>query len=163
MGSKSKKLAVKLDKHTWLQMKKPTEAKTTFTKLRVKKNSRQKSAEPLTKTQKALQAGQAEIRREHQARIQVEKALTEAREALAATRLEAEHERQAQIRRVSFVVRLTLNEQGQFGRTEIEHVSSNRKQNFLSLDGERLVAFMKACIDPAMIPEDGIPPASSKE
>lgn len=127
-------------------MKKSTEAKTTLAKLRVKKNTRQTSNEPLTRIQKALRAAKAEIRREHQARIQAEKALTEARDELAAAPLVAELEPQAQIKRISFVVRLTLDEHGQFGRTEIEHVSSSRKQNFLSLKGEYLVAFMKSCI-----------------
>jgi hypothetical protein len=45
-------------------------------------------------------------------------------------------------------VRLTLDEQGQLGRGEIEHVSSSKKQSFLNLDGEQLVAFMKGCTHP---------------
>jgi hypothetical protein len=129
-------------------MKKSTEAKTALAKLKVKEKARQRSDEPLAKFQEALRAAQAEVKRERQARIQAEKALAEVREELAAARREAEPEPQAQIRRVSFIVRLMLDEYGQFERTEIEHVSSSRKQNFPSLDGKRLVAFMKACISP---------------
>jgi len=138
-------------------MRKSKEAKTVTTPARAKGRARPKFDEPLAKVQKALRATQAEVKRERQARIKAEKALIETREELAAARLEAEWESQAQRRRVSFVVRLTLDEHGQFGRTEIEHVSSSRKQNFLSLDGERLVEFMKACFSPIIIPEDAIP------
>ena len=142
-------------------MRKSKEAKTVTTLARAKGRARPKFDEPLAKVQKALRATQAEVNRERQARIKAEKALIEAREELAAARLEAES--QAQRRRVSFVVRLTLDEHGQFGRTEIEHVSSSRKQNFLSLDGERLVEFMKACLNPINILEDAIPTGAPKQ
>jgi hypothetical protein len=125
-----------------------SEARTALGRDKAKERAELKSAEPLAKFQQAVRAAQAEVKRERRARIQAEKALTEAREKLAAARLEAEQEPQAQIRRVSFVVRLILDDHGQFRRTEIEHVASSRKQNFLNLDGERLVAFMKACTTP---------------
>jgi len=51
---------------------------------------------------------------------------------------------------------LTVDEHNQFRRTEIEQVGSNRKQNFPSLDGEHIVAFIKACINPTITPEDAI-------
>ena len=144
-------------------MKKSTEAKTALAKLRVKEKIRQKSDEPLTKIQTALKAAQTEVKRERKARIQAEKALTEARKELAVIQLEAEQEHQVQIKRVSFVVRLIFDEHAQLGRTEIEHVSSSRKQNFLSLDGEQLVAFMKACINPVIIPGYTAPPTPTTE
>jgi len=53
---------------------------------------------------------------------------------------------QSQLRRASFIVRLTIDQYNQSLRTEIEHVESSKKQNYLSLDGERLVEFMKECI-----------------
>ena len=144
-------------------MKKSTEAKTARAKLTVKKKTRQKSDEQLTKIQKALRSAQAEIRLERHARLKAEKALSEARKELADMLLEAEQEPQVQIRRVSFVVRLIFDEHAKLGRTEIEHVSSSRKQNFLRLDGERLVAFIKTCVNPIMILEDNVPQAPSKE
>ena len=119
-----------------------------------KKRSDLKSAESLAKVQKALSAAQAEVKRERRARIQAEKALTEAQEKLVDTPLETERNPKLQTRRISFVVRLTLDEQGQYSRTEIEHVSSGRKQNFLGFDGDRLISFMKACINPANTLED---------
>jgi hypothetical protein len=130
-------------------------------KAKIKEKTRLKSDEALAKAQEALKTAQAKVKRERQARAKAEKSLAEAQEALAAARLKVEHP--AQIRRVSFVVRLTVYEQGQVGRTEIEHVESSRKQNFLSLDGERLVAFMKACTSPTIISEPTIPPIQSNE
>lgn len=135
-------------------MKKPTEAKIALTRLSAKETARENSDGSLKKIQKALRAAQAELKRERQARIQAEKALIEARKELAAIRLELEQDHQLQIRRVSFVVRLIFDEHGKLGRTEIEHVSSRRKRNLLRLDGEQLVAFMKACISPVIMLED---------
>lgn len=135
-------------------MKKQTEAKSILTRPNAKETARENSDRSLKKIQKALRAAQAELERERQARIQAEKALIEARKELAAIRLELERDHQIQIRRVSFVVRLISDEHGKLGRTEIEHVSSSRKQTFLGLDGEQLVAFMKACISPVILLED---------
>jgi hypothetical protein len=135
-------------------MKKPTEAKTALTRPSAKETARENSDLSLKKIQNALKAAQAELKRERQARIQAEKALIEARKELAAIRLELEQDHQIQIRRVSFVVRLISDKHGKLGRTEIEHVSSSRKRNFLRLDGEQLVAFMKACISPVIMREE---------
>lgn len=135
-------------------MKKPTEAKTTLTRPNIKETARENADRSLKEIQKALTAAQAELKRERQARIQAEKALIEARKELAAIRLELGQDNQIQIRRVSFVVRLIFDEHGKPARTEIEHVSSSRKRNFLRLDGAQLVAFMKACISPVSVLED---------
>ena len=115
------------------------------------------SNESLAEIQKTLRAAQAEVKRERLARIKAEKALVEAQEKQADAPLDAERKPLPQTSRVSFVVRLTLDKQGQFCRSEIEHVSSGRKQNFRSLNGERLVEFMKACINPEAISKDAIP------
>ena len=163
-GAKRRKLAAKPDKETTVAIEKArVKAKTALIRAKVKERVRLQSDEPLAKAQKALRAAQAKVKHERQARIKAEKALTEAQGALAAARLEVEQKRQARVRRVSFVVRLAVDEHGQFRRTEIEHVESSRKQNFLSLDGERLVAFMKACISPAIIPEHAISAAPLPE
>lgn len=137
-------------------MKKPTEAKTGLTRPSAKETARENSDITLKKIQKALRVAQAELRRERHTRIQAEKALIEAQKELATIRLELEQAHHIQKRRISFVVRLFFDEHGKLGRTEIEHVSSGKKQNFLSLDGDLLVAFMKACINPETIPEDAI-------
>jgi hypothetical protein len=163
-STKRKKLAAKSEKDTTVTHEKiKLKPETATTPAKAKERARLKSDEPLAKVQKALRAAQAEIKHERQARTRAEKALAEAREELVAARLEVERERQAQIRRVSFVVRLTLDKHGQFVRTEIEHVLSSRKQNFLSLDGEHLVAFMKACISPVSVLEDAISTAAPPE
>ena len=134
-------------------MKKPTEAKTPLTRPSAKETARENSDITLKKIQNALRAAQAELKRERHARLQAEKDLIKARKELAAIRLELEQDHQIQIRRVSFVVRLISDEHGKLGRTEIEHVSSGRRRNFLRLDGEQLVAFMKACISPVSMQE----------
>jgi hypothetical protein len=49
-------------------------------------------------------------------------------------------------KRVSFVVRVTVDERGEPRRTEVEHVRSGKKEIIPALDVERLTAFVKACI-----------------
>jgi hypothetical protein len=150
-------------KETPVAIKKGKIKKNGLTQAKPEERTRAKSKETLAAIQKALRAAQAKVKRERQARIRAEKALTEAWDDLAAARLEVKREPQAGIRRASFIVRLTIGEHDQFGRTEIEHVGSSGKQSFPSLDGERLVAFMKACISPISISEPTIPPIPSTE
>ena len=109
---------------------------------------RPKSNEPLISAQKALKTAQSKIEHERQARLKAEKALIESQENLITARLELEQERQARVKRVSFVVRLILDEHDLPGRTEIVHIPSGNNQKFLNLDGESLVAFMKASLSP---------------
>jgi hypothetical protein len=135
--------------------------KTAATPAKIKERAKSKSQESLTEAQKALRSAQAKTK--GQARIKAKKDLTQAREELVAARLEIEKEHHGKLRRVSFVVRLTVDKHNQFRRTEIEHVESSRKQNFLSLDGDRLVAFIKTCISPTIIPDPAIPAAPSSE
>ena len=52
-----------------------------------------------------------------------------------------------QVLPTSFVVRLTVDEEGQV-RTEIEHTKTDKKDTFPGLDGQRLVAFMEKRITP---------------
>lgn len=159
---KRKELVAQPDKETIVATAKSgVKAKRALAPGKVQERAKPKSDEALAKAQEAVKAAEGKVERERQARAKAEKALAEAQEALAAARLKIEH--QAQIRRVSFVVRLIVYEHGQVGRTEIEHVESSRKQNFLSLDGERLVAFMKACISPTTISKPTIPPVPSTE
>jgi len=137
-------------------MRKSAQAKVTNTQPKIKEKTELKSKESLAEVQKALRAAQGEVKREREARIQAEKALIEVQNRFTDIPLELERNPQPHIRRVSFVVRLTFDEQGQFGWTEIEHVSSGRKKKFLSLEGDLLVAFMTACIDPETSSEDPI-------
>jgi hypothetical protein len=48
--------------------------------------------------------------------------------------------------RVSFVIRVTVDEQGQPRRTEVEHARSGKKEIFPTLNVEKLATFMRACI-----------------
>ena len=51
-------------------------------------------------------------------------------------------------RRVTFIIRLTVDERGQPRRAEIEHAQSGKKETFPGLDVQRLAAFMEAFIGP---------------
>ena len=64
-------------------------------------------------------------------------------------------------RRVTFIVRLTVDERGQPRRTEIEHARSGKKETFAGLDVQRLTAFMEACISPPDHPGTDDPPSTS--
>jgi hypothetical protein len=135
-SSKRKKLKAKPGNKTTIATEKAKiETKNARTQSKEKQRARPKSKESLIEVQKALQAAQSDVKRERQARI----------------------------KRVSFVVRLTVDEQGQPGRTEIEHVPSGRKQNFANLEGVRLVTFIKACISPEPVPQDIIPTVNTPE
>lgn len=70
-------------------------------------------------------------------------------------------EEEAIEQRISFIVRLTVDERGQPRRTEIEHAQSGKKETFPGLDVQRLVAFMKACISLPNHPETDDPPDTS--
>jgi len=62
--------------------------------------------------------------------------------------------------RISFIVRLTVDERGQPRRTEIEHAKSGEKEAFPGLDVQRLVAFMKACLSLPNHPAADDPPST---
>jgi hypothetical protein len=135
-NSKHKKLKVKAGNEPTLAAEKAkTGTKSARTRIKEKKRATPKSRESLTKAQKASQAAPRKVKQAHQARI----------------------------KRVSFIVRLTVDKISQPGRTEIEHVPSGRKQNFPSLEPVRLITFMKACIGPERISEDVIPSTNTPE
>ena len=102
--------------------------------------------------------GEKKVEQEHQTQAKAEQAKAEAESALVEARrtMGAEIENMEPLhtalgeegaeRRVTFILRLTVDEQGQPRRTEVEHARSGSKETFLGLDVHRLDAFMKACI-----------------
>jgi hypothetical protein len=62
--------------------------------------------------------------------------------------------------RISFIVRLTVDERGQPRRTEVEHAKSGKKEAFPGLDVQRLAAFMEACISLPNHPTTDDPPTA---
>jgi hypothetical protein len=156
-GPKRRKLATKRDKETTAVIKNAkVEPKTALTRPKTKDSARRVLEEALVEAEKTLRAAQNQVKREHQARIKAKKDLAEAKQALAKVL-------QARVRRLSFVVRLAIGEQGRPPRIEIEDVQNGIKQHFLGLDGDRLVAFMTAFINPASISEHISPLASPPE
>jgi hypothetical protein len=112
-----------------------------------------------------LEDEKADAERKRQTQAEAEQARAETETTLAeATKdggAERENRQQPLIvpgvataeRRVSFIVRLTVDEQGQPRRTEIQHAQSDNKETFLALDVQRMAAFMKACVRLPVAPE----------
>jgi hypothetical protein len=61
-------------------------------------------------------------------------------------------------RRVSFILRVTVDERGRPRRTEVEHARSGKKEALLGLDLQRLAAFLEACIKLPNHPATDDPP-----
>jgi len=132
------------------------------------RQARLKAEKALTKAQEVLTATHSKLEQERQARINADKARADAERALEETSMNMTglgknveipstmlSEERAE-RRVSFIVRLTVDERGQPRRTEIEHTQTRKKESFRVLDGERLVAFMRSCISAVAIAEPAV-------
>jgi hypothetical protein len=137
-------------------------------KIEPERQVKTKSEPALTKVPEDLTAPQTSIDLEYQhkaeqARVVAKSALTEVKKA---SEVEVEKtglplsapEGGGAEQRVSFVVRLTVDERGQPRRTEIEHAQSGKKEIFPALDGQRLVTFMQAYLGPQVISEPLITP-----
>jgi hypothetical protein len=128
------------------------------TKARPARRSRQRARKGLTEAQKAQPVAAKEFKQERQARVQTEQDRTGTKrhssKARKAARIKAETDESSLIilgeaggeKRVSFVLRVTVDARGQPWRTEIEHAHSGKKEIFPALDVQRLTAFVKACI-----------------
>jgi hypothetical protein len=136
------------------------------------REARIKAEKALTEDREALSAARLELEREHEARIEAEKGRAEAERAFEEARitktdlgedmetpLKTLREEGAE-QRASFIVRLTVDARGEPRRTEVEDVQSGKKETFAALDGERLTAFMRACIGTLVISEPAVPPPS---
>jgi len=135
-NSKYKKLKLKAgNEPTPAAEKAKTGTKSARTRIKEKKRATPKSRESLTKAEKASQDAPRKVKQGHQARI----------------------------KRVSFIVRLTVDEYGQPGRTEIEHVPSGKKQNLSNLEAAHLVTFIKSCLHAERVSEDTIPRVDTPE
>jgi hypothetical protein len=140
------------------------------TEIEKERQARLTAEQRLDEAQLAITAAQAEAEQAHQARLQAEQGKAEAEQALNETKKamqvevkpaelpSVELEQLAAEQRVSFVVRLTVDEQGQVRRTFVEHAHSGKKETFVDLDIQRLASFMKACIRPRIIPAAAVPP-----
>lgn len=149
------------------------EAKAALSRAKDEEKARLKAEEALAEAREALAAARAKVEEECLARAEAEKARAEAETALAETRkaVEVEEENtklppttpgeEEGEQRISFIVRLTVDERGQPRRTEVEHAQSGKKETFPALDVQRLAAFMEMCISPTVIPEPTTPPVPS--
>jgi hypothetical protein len=122
----------------------------------------------LNEAQESISSSQAEVEQERLTRLQAEQAKAEAEEALAearqAIRAKAEQaevsphifEQEGFEQRVTFVVRLTIDERGQPLRAEVEHAKSRRKQAFPDLDLQRVAEFMNTSIMSVVEPKSAV-------
>ena len=137
-------------------------------KVEQERESRIKTEKALTEARETLSAARLELEREREARIEAEKGRAEvgrAFEEASMTKTDLGEnmetpwktlgEERAE-QRVSFIVRLTVDARGEPQRTQVEHAQSGKKDTFASLDGERLAAFMRACISTLAIAEPAI-------
>jgi len=147
-------------------------AEAALTRAKDEERARLKAEEALAEAREALVAVRERVEQERLARVNAEHTKAEAETALAETRKaigvptenmktppRAPGEEGEQ--RISFIVRLTVDERGQPRRTEVEHAQSGKKETFPALDVQRLAAFMRACISPPAIPEPAIAAAPS--
>lgn len=173
-GPQRTKLVSQPDEETRVELEKAwAEAEVALARSKDEERARLKAEEALTKAQKALAAARAEVEGERQARVKIEQARVEAQRALVgarqATGTEAQNMeppptalgQEGAERRVTFIVRLTVDERGQPRRTEVEHAQSGKKETFPGLDVQRLVAFIKACISLPNHPGTDDPPSAS--
>ena len=154
-----KRPASQPDEETRVALEKArAEAGAALARAKDEERARLKTEEALTDAQKALTAARAEVEQECRAWLKIEQARAEAQGALAQARKamgdEAENTEPSPTalgeegaeRRVTFIVRLTVDQRGQPRRSEIEHAQSGKKETFPGLDVQRLAAFMEACI-----------------
>jgi hypothetical protein len=125
-------------------------SKSSLSPTKPKKTDQVKSTESKAKTQKESRSTQFDAGHEFHPQNRI-------RTNQIGDRSGAEPDSQSQIRRVSFIVRLTLDGNSQTGHTEIEHVPSGNKQSFPSLDGKHLVTFIKRFLSSPIIPDSTIP------
>lgn len=145
-SSKRKKPVVNPDEETRGALEK-ARAEVGVAQARAKnaERARLRAEAALAEAQQALAAAQAEF---EQARTVVERALAQVRQTIET---EAENREPPPTalgeedieRRVTFIVRLTVDERNQPRRTEVEHAQSGKKKIFLGLDERQLATFMK--------------------
>lgn len=166
-GPKRKNPAARSDSETRIALERArAEAKAA-------ERARLKAEEALAGNKATLAAAQAEIEQERQARSRAEQARVEAESALAKAKntLPVETETAEALpsalgepgaeQRVSFIVRLTVDERGHPRRTEIQHAGSGEKAAFPGLDGKSLAVFMQGCLSPLVAPQSNILAAPS--
>jgi hypothetical protein len=118
-----------------------------------KKKAKPKSKSQLFKTQSLKQTAQIEKKHKSPVQLNPKSKVYKVQKEITKSKINIEEYDKSPVIRYSFIVRLTVENLCQLQRVEIEHVSGSRKKQFLVLDGERLVNFMKECIGPMDTPE----------
>lgn len=131
------------------------------------REERQSVEKELAELQTRFEEAQKDLEREWQTRIDLEQALVNA--GHAAEDLEAEREisalagRGIEEKRVSFIVRLTVNERGDPLRTEIEHAQTRTKKIIPAFEPQQVADFIQSCIIAVKEPEaEAEPPVKRK-
>jgi len=167
-------LAVKRSKRFSATVEKPG-AKSALTRVKTKKKTGEETGKSPPKAWGDSSAVQMEVEQDRRAKTKGKRVRAKAKSSKAkikrAARSQSKKEELPPARpgnagaeqRVSFVVRLTVDERGQPRRTEIEHAQSGKKEVFPALDIQHLASFMQACIN-SISPKPAIPtiPATVK-
>lgn len=146
---------------------------TARTDLGRERQARVETVRELEGLKETLGTALADAEQERQARIKSDQEKTEARMALGRLQPSAQEQPMQKTtpaleeviggeQRVSFVLRLTVDEQGHTKRTEIEHAQSGKKDVFPTLNVDRLLGFINSCIIPLELAEL-VTPQVSKE
>ena len=127
--------------------------------LEQERQARVEAIRELDALKESLGASLVAAEQERQARFKTDQENTEARIALEVLKpIEKMSSGMQEItegeQRISFVLRLTVDEKGHTKRTEIEHAQSGKKDVFPSLNIDRLVGFINACIVTIEVEED---------
>jgi hypothetical protein len=140
-----------------------------YTGIGAKKRSRRKAEKGPIELQKIEAISLTDGRREHQGQVKAEQDEIGtdqlSSEASQSARPNAETDESVLIplgevgeeRRITFILRVSIDRQAQPIRIEIEHAQSCKKQSFATLELQRLVTFLKACVTSSLSSEPTIP------
>jgi hypothetical protein len=147
----------------------------TRTEAKQERQARARIEETLTEAKEALSTAQRELKRERQARSEAEQAKADAEEALAEamkassfkmknTEPPSTTPEEGAEQRVSFLVKVTHDEQGRPRYSEIEPSKKDREpKKFVGLDGHGLVRYMEEHLRSLVLTEPITPPTSARE
>jgi hypothetical protein len=134
--------------------------------LELERKERNAAEKALAKTKDLMSSVEKQLAQEKQARAEAEKAMSEAVQSSSEGSMlkEADIEKDevsgeiaeahGAEQRVSFVVRMIVDSQGQARRSEIEHIQSGKKKKiFPALDVTQLAAFMSSHLSATAPPE----------
>ena len=133
------------------------------------RQGRREAEKELSELRTNLAEATALLHQERQDRLKAEKGRAEAKAALEEANRSVpvqvineeaaskEYSGEGTEHRLTFIVRLMLDERGEPRRTEIEDMKKIRKESFHALNGEQLAAFMRSFLHPVAVAATDFP------